>query len=96
LSVPDGIISYQIPEDIVSWKDNEHLSDVSYDGVRENGYLINGLGRLVDGILGGDNYKIDIGYGKGTCANFAELLLKVPSAVSVSRICCYTRGYNLL
>ena len=65
----DGIISYQIPED-ASWKENEHLSDLSYDGIRENGYLVNGLGRLVDGILGGDNFKIDLGYGKGKCINY--------------------------
>lgn len=48
-----------------SWKGGEYLSDVSYDGRSVDGYLVNGLGRLVDGILGGDNFKIDIGYGKG-------------------------------
>lgn len=60
-----GVVSYKIPED-ASWKNgNEYLSDLSYDGRSENGYLVNGLGRLVDGMLGGDNFRIDIGYGKG-------------------------------
>ena len=63
----DGIISYQIPQD-PSWEEYEQLSDLSYDGTRENGYLVNGLGRLVDGILGGDNFKIDLSYGKGKSA----------------------------
>ncbi|XKL63912.1 hypothetical protein PGB90_006276 [Kerria lacca] len=59
-----GIVSYEIPEDS-SWKEGEYLSDISYDGMRMDGYLVRGLGCLVDGILGGDNFKIDIGYGKG-------------------------------
>lgn len=41
------------------------LSDVSYDGDKMGGYLVNGLGRLVDGEVGGDNFRLDIGYGKG-------------------------------
>lgn len=53
-----------MPEDPY-WREGKDLSDVSYDGNVTNGYLANGLGRLVDGILGGDNFKIDIGYGKG-------------------------------
>lgn len=53
-----------MPEDVY-WKEGKDLSDVSYDGNVTNGYLANGLGRLVDGIVGGDNFKIDIGYGKG-------------------------------
>lgn len=58
----DGIISYRIPEDPAVGLD---LSDVSYDGDKVEGYLINGLGRLVDGEIGGDNFRLDIGYGKG-------------------------------
>ena len=59
---PGGIISYSIPEDPDVGLD---LSDVSYDGEKVNGFLVNGLGRLVDGELGGDNFRLDIGYGKG-------------------------------
>lgn len=58
----DGIVSYQIPEDSSVGLD---LSDVSYDGERVDGLLSEGLGRLVDGEVGGDNFRLDIGYGKG-------------------------------
>lgn len=60
--IADGIMSYQIPEDPAAGLD---LSDVSYDGNKTNGILTGGLGRLVDGEFGNDNYNLDIGYGKG-------------------------------
>ncbi|XP_058790525.1 discoidin domain-containing receptor 2-like [Phymastichus coffea] len=57
-----GIVSYTIPESPV-----EELNDTWYDGVRdESGYLSGGLGRLMDGEVGADNYKQDIGLEKGT------------------------------
>jgi discoidin domain receptor family protein 2 len=43
----------------------QDFSDSSYDGIRRESELIGGLGRLVDGEVGGDNFKLDIGYGKG-------------------------------
>lgn len=55
-------MSYQIPEDPAAGLD---LSDVSYDGNKTNGIFTGGLGRLVDGEYGNDNYNLDIGYGKG-------------------------------
>ncbi|KAK6628869.1 hypothetical protein RUM43_002686 [Polyplax serrata] len=58
----NGIVSYSIPEDPDVGLD---LSDVSYDGEKSGGFLVNGLGRLVDGEIGGDNFRLDIGYGKG-------------------------------
>ncbi|XP_069672630.1 discoidin domain-containing receptor 2-like isoform X2 [Periplaneta americana] len=57
-----GIVTYEAPEDPAREQD---LSDSSYDGVRRDGELVGGLGRLVDGEVGGDNFKLDIGYGKG-------------------------------
>ncbi|CAG9771117.1 unnamed protein product [Ceutorhynchus assimilis] len=56
-----GIISYSSP---VS-DNNQGLYDSSYDGHRSQGMLFNGLGRLVDGEVGLDNFRLDIGYGKG-------------------------------
>lgn len=39
------------------------LIDQSYDGYRkENGFLAGGLGQLVDGIKGDDNYKVNKGF----------------------------------
>ncbi|KAL1517293.1 hypothetical protein ABEB36_001075 [Hypothenemus hampei] len=57
----DGIISYSAP---VS-DNSQGLYDSSYDGHRSQGILSNGLGRLVDGEIGLDNFRLDIGYGKG-------------------------------
>ncbi|XP_046402897.1 discoidin domain-containing receptor 2-like [Ischnura elegans] len=41
------------------------LNDASYDGERRGAELFGGLGRLVDGEVGADNFRLDIGYGKG-------------------------------
>lgn len=49
--------------------DSQGLYDSSYDGHRSQGILYNGLGRLVDGEVGLDNFKLDIGYGKGNYTN---------------------------
>lgn len=65
------MVSYEIPED-KSWQTGQQdLSDVSYDGYHKGGKLTGGLGRLVDGTYGADNFKLDIGYGKGS-ENFVE------------------------
>ncbi|XP_050301112.1 discoidin domain-containing receptor 2-like isoform X2 [Anthonomus grandis grandis] len=56
-----GIIAYTAP---VS-EDLQGLYDASYDGHRSQGMLSKGLGRLVDGEVGLDNFRLDIGYGKG-------------------------------
>lgn len=44
---------------------SQGLYDSSYDGKNFNGILSHGLGRLVDGEVGLDNFRLDIGYGKG-------------------------------
>lgn len=42
------------------------LSDRTYDGREEAGYLSGGLGQLVDGQKGPDNFRLDVsGNGKG-------------------------------
>ncbi|KAJ8683779.1 hypothetical protein QAD02_019571, partial [Eretmocerus hayati] len=56
-----GIVSYEMPESPAT-----ELSDTSYDGERSNGWLSRGLGRLVDGETGDDNYRQDIAPGRGT------------------------------
>lgn len=66
--VSDGIISYTIPVD-GSATDNAEIRDLSYDGVVSGDKFQGGLGRLVDGVRGGDNFKMDIGYGKGNLTN---------------------------
>lgn len=52
------------------------LSDKTYDGYLEDDKLINGLGQLVDGQRGKDNFRTDIhGFGKGM--DLFELTKKV-------------------
>jgi discoidin domain receptor family protein 2 len=42
------------------------LSDRTYDGREESGYLSGGLGQLVDGQKGQDIFRLDLkGHGKG-------------------------------
>ncbi|KAF7263539.1 hypothetical protein GWI33_002012, partial [Rhynchophorus ferrugineus] len=57
-----GVLSYSAP---AAYDTAQGLYDSSYDGHRSQGVLFNGLGRLVDGEVGLDNYRLDIGYGKG-------------------------------
>ena len=54
-------MNYTIPDSPV-----EELGDVSYDGRKMYGTLTDGVGRLIDGEIGPDNYRLDIGYGRGT------------------------------
>lgn len=62
--ISDGIISYTIPLDGTA--EPTDMGDLSYDGTMIGDKIQGGLGRLVDGIHGEDNFKMDIGYGKGT------------------------------
>ncbi|XP_071055936.1 discoidin domain-containing receptor 2-like isoform X2 [Onthophagus taurus] len=57
-----GVVSYDAPE---GSEPTLGLWDGSYDGEKSQGELQNGLGRLVDGETGADNFRLDIGYGKG-------------------------------
>lgn len=44
------------------------LSDKTFDGLEEGDRFVNGLGQLVDGQRGQDNFRTDIsGLGKGEC-----------------------------
>lgn len=60
--ISGGVASYSAPE---GSEPLQGLIDSSYDGVHDSGYLTGGLGRLTDGEVGADNFRLDIGYGKG-------------------------------
>lgn len=61
----DGLVSYSIPKGVQRGLEID-LSDQTYDGHDENDKLVDGLGQLVDGQRGTDNFRTDIhGYGKG-------------------------------
>ncbi|KAL9926557.1 discoidin domain-containing receptor 2 [Glossina fuscipes fuscipes] len=60
----DGIISYSIPKGVQRGIEID-LSDKSYDGHEEDERYVEGLGQLVDGQKGKDNFRLDQGFGKG-------------------------------
>ncbi|XP_049531492.1 discoidin domain-containing receptor tyrosine kinase B isoform X1 [Anopheles darlingi] len=61
----EGLISYSIPKGVIRGVEVD-LSDRTYDGEEEGDRLVHGLGQLVDGQKGADNFRIDIhGFGKG-------------------------------
>lgn len=64
-----GVVSYTAPEGSDA---SQGLYDSSYDGHVLNGILKGGLGRLMDGEFGADNFRLDIGYGKGKKDHYVE------------------------
>ncbi|XP_011176649.1 discoidin domain-containing receptor 2 isoform X2 [Zeugodacus cucurbitae] len=61
----DGIVSYSIPKGVQRGMEID-LSDKTYDGHEEGDRYVSGLGQLVDGQKGKDNFRTDIhGFGKG-------------------------------
>lgn len=63
--LPEGLVSYSMPQGIKRGSEVD-LSDRTYDGREEGGYLSGGLGQLVDGQKGPDNFRLDVsGNGKG-------------------------------
>lgn len=60
----EGILSYSIPKGVQRGMEID-LSDKSYDGHEEDERYVEGLGQLVDGQKGKDNFRLDQGFGKG-------------------------------
>lgn len=61
----EGIVSYSIPKGVQRGMEVD-LSDKTYDGYEQGDRFVDGLGQLVDGQKGKDNFRTDIhGFGKG-------------------------------
>ncbi|XP_073975578.1 discoidin domain-containing receptor 2 isoform X4 [Rhodnius prolixus] len=61
----EGVVSYSMPQG-ERRSGEPDLRDNSYDGVEEGGWLSGGLGQLVDGHKGLDDFHMDVfGHGKG-------------------------------
>ncbi|XP_039286881.1 discoidin domain-containing receptor tyrosine kinase B [Nilaparvata lugens] len=98
----DGVVSYTIPQD-PTWGPGHDLADLSYDGDAKQGLLFGGLGRLVDGAYGGDNFKLDIGYGKGngwvgwrrnfSPKGYIELVFEFDTVRNFSAVNLFTNNY---
>ncbi|XP_043526994.1 discoidin domain-containing receptor 2-like isoform X1 [Frieseomelitta varia] len=93
-----GVVSYTIPE-----SPTVELSDISYDGKRQDNLLTDGLGRLVDGEVGADNYRLDMGDGRGTgwvawmrdtfVDDYVELVFEFEVAWIFEAVHIYTNNY---
>uniref|UniRef100_A0ABD2WJD2 Discoidin domain-containing receptor 2 n=1 Tax=Trichogramma kaykai TaxID=54128 RepID=A0ABD2WJD2_9HYME len=61
----DGLVAYSMPQGVRRGYELD-LTDRTYDGAEEAEYLTGGLGQLVDGQKGPDNFRLDMyGNGKG-------------------------------
>ena len=60
----DAATSYSVRQGDV-YSPEVSLRDLSFDGELRRGFLSRGLGQLSDGMLGGDSFLEDRGYGKG-------------------------------
>ena len=66
--ISEGLVSYSMPQGIQRGSEVD-LTDRTYDGQEDSGYLSGGLGQLVDGQKGPDNFRLDVnGNGKGNVA----------------------------
>lgn len=51
------------------------LRDETYDGLEDAGHVFQGLGQLVDGHVGQDNFRVDLtGYGKGELCEINDVI----------------------
>ncbi|XP_063234140.1 discoidin domain-containing receptor 2-like [Bacillus rossius redtenbacheri] len=97
-----GVVSYQIPEE-PSADPAQDLTDPPYDGERRDGLLWGGLGMLVDGQVGGDNFRLDIGYGKGNGwvawkrasfpDNYVEMIFEFDDVRNFSAVHVFTNNF---
>jgi hypothetical protein len=61
----EGLASYAMPQGVQRGSELD-LTDRTYDGIEEAGFLTKGLGQLADGRRGSDNFRSDAnGDGKG-------------------------------
>ena len=60
----DGLVSYSAPQGQSRWPGVE-LKDHTYDGLHSQGQLYGGTGQLNDGTYGADNFRQDLGHGRG-------------------------------
>lgn len=75
-SFAEGLVSYIIPKGVQRGNEVE-LSDKTYDGDDEGDRLVGGLGQLVDGQKGMDNFRTDVhGFGKGKSIITFFLIIK--------------------
>lgn len=90
--VADGLLSYDVPQGLHRGPELD-LTDRTYDGREEGGHLSRGLGQLVDGQKGQDNFRLDLaGHGKGNSIAIFGLdaftFILRPSPGALGTMCC--------
>lgn len=66
-----------MPQGIMRGDDTD-LQDTSYDGLQENGVLRDGLGQLVDGLYGEDDFEAHVnGENSGKFAVLKDFLFRL-------------------
>ncbi|KAK9873618.1 hypothetical protein WA026_023297 [Henosepilachna vigintioctopunctata] len=55
-SIKQSIVRYSAPKGEIR-DENINLEDISFDGIYEGAYVKNGLGQLIDGLYGDDDYQ---------------------------------------
>ncbi|XP_067204173.1 discoidin domain-containing receptor 2-like isoform X2 [Linepithema humile] len=93
-----GVVSYTIPDASMP----EH-NDSTYDGKKEKNLLTGGLGCLIDGEVGADDYRLIIGDGQSTgwvawlrdifAENFVELIFEFETILVFETVHIYTNNY---
>lgn len=82
-------MSYSIPKGVQRGLEVD-LSDKMYDGHQEGDRLVGGLGQLVDGQKGTDNFRTDIhGFGKGIVYIYITYGVLLNLSISLrAHMCC--------
>lgn len=82
--VAESIIKYDAPRGEIRQPDID-LDDVSYDGILDGNYMKGGLGQLIDGLYGDDDYQKQL-QGENSGTNLFHLFTnKVFSYEKVSK-----------
>lgn len=91
----EKLLSYSIPKGVQRGLEVD-LSDQTYDGRDEGDQLVGGLGQLVDGQRGTDNFRSDIhGFGKGMHILLFENLFECLKA-SKKESLLFTQYYKMV
>lgn len=92
----DSLQSYSMPDG--SFADGLDLRDFTYDGIQEpDGALVQGLGKLYDGVLGKDNFEKHphhwVGWRKDIYGPKLTILFKFASRQNISAVLLHTSNF---
>ncbi|KAH9500698.1 DNA damage responsive protein [Bulinus truncatus] len=101
----DSLVSYNMPQGHKRGVEVDFY-DYTYDGLRENDYLSNGLGQLTDGALGETNFRLDpkktgikgyewVGWKDDTMSKFpVSMIFKFDSVRNFTQVNIHTNNHH--